>query len=107
MICHPAWNEKTNATKLVDGLGLDGLFELEKWVSHNLTDPFGTNQPLPLPLPLTTNVCARTSEGREGHIEWFSLELDFPRVVTIVQIARCIGPQGGPRGTCPWEDGRG
>ena len=54
------------ASKLIDGLGLDGNFYKE-------------------------NGCAHTV-GSEGTYEWFSLELQVPQIITRVQIAdRVVG----------------
>ena len=51
------------SSKLVDGLGLDGQFHSNE------------------------SGCA-TTRGENGEIQWFSVELDAPRIVTKVQIAR-------------------
>ena len=55
------------ASKLIDGLGLDGQLYNEKG-------------------------CALTSAGGARRTKWFSLELDASRTVTKVQIARRMDP---------------
>ena len=62
---------KFPASKLTDGLGLDGMFK---------------NTPLGC-------ACALKKPG--GSIEWFSLELEMPQKITRVQIANRLDVNGG------------
>ena len=66
-------SEGGHSSRLVDGMGLNGLYG--------------------------SNGCAHTLSGI-GSTEWFSLELDTPRIVTKVQIARRMED-------CCWYQGQG